>query len=101
MGIFQPWQRIAIFYWMVALKDLFARQFPDFFQPAGSASDGPRLGTNPVYSRKRKQKFSFKYVTSLTNIQKFCDAISKDLLPAFGLLAYTKNPDFLHYKIIL
>lgn len=44
---FLPWQRIAIFYWMVALKDLFARQFPDFFQPAGSASDGNLLGTTP------------------------------------------------------
>ena len=44
---FLPWQRIAIFYWMVALKDLFARQFPGFFQPAGSASDGNLLGTTP------------------------------------------------------
>lgn len=44
---FLPWQRIAIFYWMVALKDLFARQFPEFFQPAGSASDGNLLGTTP------------------------------------------------------
>ena len=44
---FQPWQRIAIFYWMVALKDLFARQFPEFFQPAGSASDGNLLGSTP------------------------------------------------------
>lgn len=43
---FQPWQRIAIFYWMVALKDLFARQFPDFFQPAGSATDGNLLGSS-------------------------------------------------------
>lgn len=32
---------------MVALKDLFARQFPEFFQPAGSASDGNLLGTTP------------------------------------------------------
>ena len=44
---FLPWQRIAIFYWMVALKDLFARQFTEFFQPAGSASDGNLLGTTP------------------------------------------------------
>lgn len=44
---FQPWHRIAIFYWMVALKDLFARQFPEFFQPAGSASDGNLLGSTP------------------------------------------------------
>lgn len=44
---FLPWQRIAIFYWMVALKDLFARQFPEFFQPAGSASDGNLLGKTP------------------------------------------------------
>lgn len=43
---FKPWQRIAIFFWMVALKDLFARQFPDFFQPAGSASDGNLLGSS-------------------------------------------------------
>lgn len=27
---FQPWQRIAIFYWVIALKDLFGRQFPEF-----------------------------------------------------------------------
>lgn len=44
---FLPWQRIAIFYWMVALKDLFAQQFPEFFQPSGSASDGNLLGTTP------------------------------------------------------
>ena len=43
---FQSWQRIAIFYWMVALKDLFARHFPDFFQPAGSVSDGNLLGSS-------------------------------------------------------
>lgn len=44
---FLPWQRIAIFYWVVALKGLFARQFPEFFQPAGTASDGNLLGTTP------------------------------------------------------
>lgn len=43
---FLPWQRIAIFYWMVALKDLFARQFHEFFQPAGSATDGNLLGSS-------------------------------------------------------
>ena len=43
---FQTCQRIAIFYWMVALKDLFARHFPDFFQPAGSVSDGNLLGSS-------------------------------------------------------
>lgn len=45
---FLPWQRVAILYWMVALKDLFARQFPDFFQPAGSATDGNLLGSTPA-----------------------------------------------------
>lgn len=45
---FLPWQRIAILYWMLALKDLFARQFPDFFQPAGSATDGNLLGSTPA-----------------------------------------------------
>lgn len=45
---FSPWQRVAILYWMVALKDLFARQFPDFFQPAGSATDGNLLGSTPA-----------------------------------------------------
>lgn len=32
---------------MVALKDLFARQFPEFFQSAGPAYDGNLLGTTP------------------------------------------------------
>lgn len=45
---FLPWQRVAILYWMLALKDLFARQFPDFFQPAGSATDGNLLGSTPA-----------------------------------------------------
>lgn len=44
---FLPWQRISILFWIIALKELFARQFPDFFQPAG-ASDGNLLGATPA-----------------------------------------------------
>ena len=29
-----PEERISIFYWVASLKDMFARRFPDFFQPA-------------------------------------------------------------------
>lgn len=46
MGIFQPWQRIAIFYWFAALKDTFSRKFPDFFQPIGAATGGNLLGSS-------------------------------------------------------
>lgn len=40
---FQPWQRIAIFYWMVALKDTFSRKYSDFFQPIADAATGGNL----------------------------------------------------------
>lgn len=44
---FQPWHRIAIFYWFVALKELFARKYPDFFQSV-EAADGNLLGATPA-----------------------------------------------------
>lgn len=44
---FAPWQRIAVFYWFVSLKELFARQYPDFFQSV-EASDGNLLGSTPA-----------------------------------------------------
>ena len=30
---FKPYERISIFYWFAALKDIFSRKFSDFFQP--------------------------------------------------------------------
>lgn len=41
----KPAERVSIFYWMASLKEFFAKRFPDFFRPAGSASDGNLLAT--------------------------------------------------------
>lgn len=45
---FLPWQRVAIFYWMISIKDFFARKFPDFFKSVDSASGGNLLGASPA-----------------------------------------------------
>lgn len=42
---FTPMHRVNIFYWFASLKLYLSAQFPTFFQPADSSSDG---GTNPV-----------------------------------------------------
>jgi uncharacterized protein YbjQ (UPF0145 family) len=46
---FTPWQRIAIFYWVAALKNFLAQRFNDFFQPLTDGSENllgraPNLG---------------------------------------------------------
>ncbi|MCM1163244.1 MAG: hypothetical protein NC339_03215, partial [Muribaculaceae bacterium] len=41
-----PWERIAVFYWAVSLKDFFSRKFPDFLQPIDTASGGNLLGSS-------------------------------------------------------
>lgn len=43
-----PWQRIAIFYWMVSLKEFLSRKYPDFLQPVDSATGGNLLGASPA-----------------------------------------------------
>lgn len=40
-----PWERIAVFYWAVSLKDFFSRKFPDFLQPVDTATGGNLLGS--------------------------------------------------------
>lgn len=37
------WERIAVFYWIAALKEFFAHRYPDFLQPVNS-SDNNLLG---------------------------------------------------------
>ena len=34
-----PEERVSIFYWVASLKDMFARRFPDFFQPASANAE--------------------------------------------------------------
>ncbi|MCM1310835.1 MAG: hypothetical protein NC301_07420 [Bacteroides sp.] len=43
-GEAEPWQRIAVFYWVAALKGFFSRRYADFFQPA--ESDSNMLGSS-------------------------------------------------------
>lgn len=42
----KPEERVSVFYWVASLKDFFARRYPDFFQPAGAASDDNLLGSS-------------------------------------------------------
>lgn len=41
-----PWERIAVFYWVVSLKDFFACRYPDFLQPVASQSGNNLLGSS-------------------------------------------------------
>lgn len=41
-----PEERISIFYWVASLKDMFARRFSDFFQPATANAEN-LLGSSP------------------------------------------------------
>lgn len=43
---FKPYERISIFYWFAALKDIFSRKFSDFFQPISAATGGNLLGSS-------------------------------------------------------
>lgn len=45
----KPWQKVNCFYWMASLKNLFSRQFPDFFQPA-SSGENTSFTHNPLDS---------------------------------------------------
>lgn len=51
-----PEERISIFYWVASLKDMFARRFPDFFQPATANAEN-LLGSSPL------NRFSMSVVT--------------------------------------
>ena len=48
-------QLIGIFYWMTSLKQYFAGQFPNFYKPASSNSNGNLLGNgqSDIYSQLR------------------------------------------------
>lgn len=44
-GKLKPWQRVAVFYWFLGLKNFFSQKFNEFFQPANSESDSALAGT--------------------------------------------------------
>lgn len=44
----KQWQRIAVLYWIIGLKDFFSRKFPDFFVPARNNQGGNLLGPTPA-----------------------------------------------------
>lgn len=45
-GVLEPWQRIAVFYWVASLKDYFSRRYPEFFRPASERNAGNLLGSS-------------------------------------------------------
>lgn len=47
-------ERISIFYWVAALKNMFARRFSDFFQPVNAESEN-MLGTSPDISERLQE----------------------------------------------
>lgn len=49
-----PEERISIFYWVASLKDMFARRFSDFFQPA-SANAENLLGSSPNIGKQLQE----------------------------------------------
>ena len=50
----KPEERFSIFYWVASLKDMFARRFPDFFQPA-SANAENLLGSSPNIAKQLQE----------------------------------------------
>lgn len=49
-----PEERISIFYWVASLKDMFARRFSEFFQPA-SANAENLLGSTPNIGKQLQE----------------------------------------------
>ena len=49
-----PEERISIFYWVASLKDMFARRFPDFFQPATANAEN-LLGSSPNIGKQLQE----------------------------------------------
>lgn len=43
---FKPSERINIFYWFAALKEMLSKKYSDFFQPLAGAADGNLLGSS-------------------------------------------------------
>ena len=49
-----PAERISIFYWVASLKDMFARRFSDFFQPATANAEN-LLGSSPNIGKQLQE----------------------------------------------
>ena len=49
-----PAERISIFYWVASLKDMFARRFSDFFQPATAQAEN-LLGSSPNIGKQLQE----------------------------------------------
>ena len=49
-----PEERINIFYWVASLKDMFARRFSDFFQPATAQAEN-LLGSSPNIGKQLQE----------------------------------------------
>ena len=49
-----PAERISIFYWVASLKDMFARRFSDFFQPAAAQAEN-LLGSSPNIGKQLQE----------------------------------------------
>ena len=47
-------ERISIFYWVASLKDMFARRFSDFFQPATAQAEN-LLGSSPNIGKQLQE----------------------------------------------
>ena len=50
-------ERISIFYWIAALKNMFAKRFSDFFQPVNAASEN-MLGTSPGIGERLQESMN-------------------------------------------
>ena len=49
-----PEERVSIFYWVASLKDMFARRFSDFFQPATANAEN-LLGSSPNIGKQLQE----------------------------------------------
>ena len=53
-GTIDDAERISIFYWVASLKDMFARRFSDFFQPATAQAEN-LLGSSPNIGKQLQE----------------------------------------------
>ena len=94
-----PEERISIFYWVASLKDMFARCFPDFFQPATANAEN-LLGSSPNIGKQLQESMDAQ-IRALTkgDITKANDYIKQNHKDGMKIEIEVRNFDELNQAI--
>ena len=92
-------ERISIFYWVASLKDMFARCFPDFFQPATANAEN-LLGSSPNIGKQLQESMDAQ-IRALTkgDITKANDYIKQNHKDGMKIEIEVRNFDELNQAI--